>query len=80
MDLVYDIPFVYAEVNADVHTVIVKQGQVLSSSTDTERVGSLIVTKTIGSPRPQNITGNYKPTEGESNRSDVMNQMLILNR
>ncbi|XP_035634458.1 transglutaminase 5, like isoform X1 [Oncorhynchus keta] len=63
VDLVYDIPFVYAEVNADVHTVIVKQGQVLSSSIDTERVGSLIVTQTIGSPRPQNITGNYKPTK-----------------
>ncbi|XP_041743133.1 LOW QUALITY PROTEIN: protein-glutamine gamma-glutamyltransferase 5 [Coregonus clupeaformis] len=63
VDLVYDIPFVYAAVNADIHTVIVKQGQVLSSSTDTERVGSLIVTKTIGSPRPQNITGDYKPTK-----------------
>ncbi|XP_010902763.2 transglutaminase 5, like [Esox lucius] len=64
VDLPYDIPFVYAEVNADVHTFIVKQGRVLSVCVDKEKVGSLIVTKNIGSPKPENITANYKPTNG----------------
>ncbi|KAM7402423.1 hypothetical protein PAMP_017665 [Pampus punctatissimus] len=59
-DLFYDIPFVYAEVNADVNTIIVSQGRVVSNSIDTERVGRLVCTKAIGCPRLQNITGDYK--------------------
>lgn len=60
IDLIYDIPFVYAEVNADVHSFVVSKGQVLSHSKDTERVGSLICTKAVGHPRYLNITGDYK--------------------
>ncbi|XP_029007266.3 transglutaminase 5, like isoform X2 [Betta splendens] len=60
IDLLYDVPFVYAEVNADVHRIVVSQGRVLSLSKDTERVGSLICTKAIGFPRVHNITGDYK--------------------
>lgn len=60
INLLYDIPFVYAEVNADVHTIIVSQGRVVSRSIDTQRVGSLICTKAAGFPRLQNITGDYK--------------------
>ncbi|KAM7422973.1 hypothetical protein PAMA_010823 [Pampus argenteus] len=59
-DLFYDIPFVYAEVNADVNTVIVSQGRVVSQSTDTEKVGRLVCTKAIGCPKLQNITRDYK--------------------
>ncbi|KAM8867178.1 transglutaminase 5, like isoform 1-T1 [Synchiropus picturatus] len=64
IDLLYDVPFVYAEVNADVHTMIVSQGRVVSHSMDTERVGSLICTKVVGFPRVQNITGDYKFVKG----------------
>ncbi|XP_051931082.1 transglutaminase 5, like isoform X2 [Hippocampus zosterae] len=60
IDLFYDIPFVYAEVNADVHTCVVSQGRVVSRSVDTERVGPLICTKSVGFPRLYNITGDYK--------------------
>uniref|UniRef100_A0A8B9LNC9 protein-glutamine gamma-glutamyltransferase n=1 Tax=Astyanax mexicanus TaxID=7994 RepID=A0A8B9LNC9_ASTMX len=60
MGMPFDIPFIYAEVNADVRVCIVRQGQVLSYSTDTGRVGSLICTKSIGSNRPQDITSTYK--------------------
>lgn len=60
MDLIYDIPFVYAEVNADVIKFIVRDGRVLSHSKDTERVGSLICTKAVGFPRHLNITRDYK--------------------
>lgn len=60
IDLVYDIPFVYAEVNADVHMMIVRDRRVLKRGKDTERVGSLICTKAIGLPEVQNVTRDYK--------------------
>lgn len=63
VDLFYDVPFVYASVNADIHTIILGQGQVLGFSKDTERVGSLICTKAVGFPRLQKITGDYKYTK-----------------
>ncbi|XP_075997285.1 transglutaminase 5, like [Genypterus blacodes] len=75
IDLKFDVPFVYAEVNADVHSVIVKDGQMLSYSKDTERVGCLICTKAVGFPRLQNITGDYKkirsPNPSISSRSST---------
>ncbi|KAM4613330.1 transglutaminase 5, like [Polymixia lowei] len=60
IDLAYDIPFVYAEMNADVHTVVVRDNQVLSSNRDTKRVGALICTKAVAFPWPQDITAEYK--------------------
>ncbi|XP_041802989.1 transglutaminase 5, like isoform X2 [Chelmon rostratus] len=78
IDLFYDIPFVYAEVNADVHTIIVSDGRVLGYSNDTERVGSFICTKAVGSPRPQNITRDYKyiksPTSTLRSRSSTLSE------
>ncbi|XP_036389387.1 protein-glutamine gamma-glutamyltransferase 5-like [Megalops cyprinoides] len=62
VDLAYDTPFVYAEVNADVLTVIVANGQVVGRSLDTERVGTRIYTKSIGSLKPENLTCAYKCT------------------
>lgn len=60
MDMFYDVPFVYAEVNADVHSIVLSKGRVVSHSKDTERVGSFICTKAVGYPRHQNITRDYK--------------------
>ncbi|XP_053171533.1 transglutaminase 5, like [Scomber japonicus] len=84
MDLFYDIPFVYAEVNADVHTVIVSHGRGVGYSKDTERVGSLVCTKAIGLPRLQNITGDYKfiksPTPSLASRSSTIADDSTLRR
>ncbi|XP_029288253.1 LOW QUALITY PROTEIN: protein-glutamine gamma-glutamyltransferase 5-like [Cottoperca gobio] len=84
IDLVFDIPFVYAEVNADIHSIILSKGRVVSHNKDTERVGSLICTKTIGSPRQQTITGNYKyvksPTPTTSSRSFTASEDSTLSR
>ncbi|KAM8914339.1 transglutaminase 5, like [Spinachia spinachia] len=84
IDLLFDIPFVYAEVNADVHTAIVSQGQVISYSRDTERVGALICTKAVGLPRLQNLTGDYKhrksPTSTLSSRSSTTSAASTLSR
>ncbi|KAK2888780.1 hypothetical protein Q8A67_014155 [Cirrhinus molitorella] len=56
----YDVPFVYAEVNADVHTMIVRNRTVLSTSVDKRRVGALICTKRPGSTQMQDVTSEYK--------------------
>ncbi|XP_034725500.1 transglutaminase 5, like isoform X1 [Etheostoma cragini] len=84
IDQFYDIPFVYAEVNADVHSLVVREGRVVSHSKDTERVGSLICTKAIGFPRHQNITGDYKcitsPTSTLSLRSSTRSEDSTLRR
>ncbi|MEQ2315858.1 hypothetical protein AMECASPLE_026723 [Ameca splendens] len=84
-DLIYDIPFIYAAVNADVHTIILSsQDQVVGFSKDTEKVGSLICTKAIGYPRVQNITGDYKyiksPTSTLSSRSSTISNNSTLRR
>uniref|UniRef100_A0A3Q3VWI2 protein-glutamine gamma-glutamyltransferase n=1 Tax=Mola mola TaxID=94237 RepID=A0A3Q3VWI2_MOLML len=78
-DLFYDIPFVYAEVNADVHSVVVSSdGRVLSYNKDTERVGSLICTKAVSHSQHQNITRDYKhirsPTSTLTSRSSTMSE------
>ncbi|XP_038553295.1 transglutaminase 5, like isoform X3 [Micropterus salmoides] len=78
IDMPYDIPFVYAEVNADVLSIIVSKGRVISYSKDTEKVGSLILTKAIGFPIHQNITGDYKhiksPTSSLTPRRSTMSR------
>ncbi|XP_073707865.1 protein-glutamine gamma-glutamyltransferase 5-like [Garra rufa] len=63
----YDVPFVYAEVNADVHTKIVRNRTILSTSVDKRRVGALIVTKSPGSTRMQDVTSQYKNEWGKRN-------------
>ncbi|XP_030277235.1 transglutaminase 5, like isoform X1 [Sparus aurata] len=84
IDLFYDVPFVYAEVNADVHSIVLSEGRVLSYSKDTERVGSLICTKAVGYPRHQSLTGDYKhvksPTSTISSRSSTMSDGSTLRR
>ncbi|XP_045884696.1 transglutaminase 5, like isoform X2 [Micropterus dolomieu] len=84
IDLLYDIPFVYAEVNADVLSVIVSKGRVISYSKDTEKVGSLILTKAIGFPIHQSITGDYKhiksPTSSLTSRRSTMSGDSTLSR
>ncbi|XP_053353961.1 transglutaminase 5, like [Clarias gariepinus] len=60
IDMSYDVPFIYAEVNADVRVCVVRHAQVVSCTTETDRVGVLICTKSLGSNRPQNITSTYK--------------------
>ncbi|MCJ8729533.1 hypothetical protein PDJAM_G00107410 [Pangasius djambal] len=60
IDMAFDVPFIYAEVNADVCVYIVRQAQVLNYTTETDRVGVLICTKSLGSNQPQDITSTYK--------------------
>ncbi len=73
VDAQYDVPFVYAEVNADVRTMIVRDGKILSTRVDKRRVGALISTKCPGSMTMQDITSEYKTEEGKK-KSDKKRQ------
>ncbi len=65
VDAQYDVRFVCAEVNAEVHTIIVRDGEILSKKVDKHRVGALISTKHPGSMRRQDVTSEYKTVRGK---------------
>ncbi|GLD72966.1 protein-glutamine gamma-glutamyltransferase 2-like protein [Lates japonicus] len=56
----YDTLFLYASVDADIVQLIVRDGLVVGRRMDTESVGQLIYTKSIGSDSPENLTFTYK--------------------
>uniref|UniRef100_A0A8C6UTV3 protein-glutamine gamma-glutamyltransferase n=1 Tax=Neogobius melanostomus TaxID=47308 RepID=A0A8C6UTV3_9GOBI len=56
----FDASFILASVDADVIRLIVRDGLVMGRSVDTEWVGQLIYTKSIGSDKPENLTHTYK--------------------
>ncbi|XP_030588495.1 protein-glutamine gamma-glutamyltransferase 2 [Archocentrus centrarchus] len=61
----YDAPFIYASVDADVTRFIVHNGLGVGRTVDTECVGQLIYTKSIGSDKPENLTLTYKAGKRE---------------
>ncbi|XP_068589270.1 protein-glutamine gamma-glutamyltransferase 5-like [Cebidichthys violaceus] len=56
----YDASFIYASVDANVVKLILQGGKEVGRELDTEGVGQLIYTKSIGSDAPVNLTGTYK--------------------
>ncbi|KAL3058055.1 hypothetical protein OYC64_010271 [Pagothenia borchgrevinki] len=71
-DLKYDIPFVFAEVNADCIDWLVKaDGSKLNIYSDTARVGHNISTKSVGSKKRLDITDSYKYREGTEKEREV---------
>uniref|UniRef100_A0A3B4FYI7 Protein-glutamine gamma-glutamyltransferase 2 n=1 Tax=Pundamilia nyererei TaxID=303518 RepID=A0A3B4FYI7_9CICH len=64
-DLKYDVPFVFAEVNADCIDWLVTDGTMMKMLSDTKSVGQNISTKTVGSNTRLDITDKYKYKEGE---------------
>ncbi|XP_029990334.1 protein-glutamine gamma-glutamyltransferase E-like [Sphaeramia orbicularis] len=64
-DLKYDVPFVFAEVNADcVDWLMNPDGSTVLLSRDTKTVGNKISTKTVGEDERMDITNKYKYKEG----------------
>lgn len=64
-DIKYDVPFVFGEVNADkVSWLVMANGSKKRIQSDTKAVGQSISTKAVGSNKRQDITDNYKYTEG----------------
>lgn len=61
----YDAPFVYAEVNSDVvYWTQQNDGSLVKGEVKTDEVGTLILTKQVGSDMRMNITDLYKYPEG----------------
>ncbi|XP_068163025.1 protein-glutamine gamma-glutamyltransferase 2-like isoform X2 [Antennarius striatus] len=56
----YDSSFVHASVDADIVRLIVRNGHVVGRMVESEWVGQLIYTKSIGSDKPENLTHSYK--------------------
>ncbi|KAH9495958.1 hypothetical protein Btru_013865, partial [Bulinus truncatus] len=89
VNLLYDGPFVFAEVNADrMYWVPNAEGRLECVYTDKRLVGKNISTKAANSDEREDITGNYKAEEGSveeraavlranqvgSNRKDIYKQ------
>ncbi|KAJ8358750.1 hypothetical protein SKAU_G00152750 [Synaphobranchus kaupii] len=76
-DLKYDLPFVFAEVNADKVTWLImanmSKKRIMS---DTETVGQNISTKAVGSDERRNITDNYKYPEGTEKEREVYKEAV----
>ncbi|KAM3621322.1 uncharacterized protein V6R79_009571 [Siganus canaliculatus] len=71
-DLKYDIPFVFAEVNADcVDWLLKADGSKVAVMTDSHRVGQNISTKSIGSDKRLDVTKRYKHKEGSKKERSV---------
>ncbi|KAL3978523.1 fibroblast growth factor [Sarotherodon galilaeus] len=79
-DLKYDVPFVYAEVNADCIDWLCKaDGTMVNIFSDTKRVGQNISTKAVGSDTRLDITDKYKYKEGTEEERTVFKYALTRN-
>ncbi|TRY98566.1 hypothetical protein DNTS_005270, partial [Danionella cerebrum] len=68
----YDVPFVYAEVNADVVEYIkLRDGRVFKMGGSTTEVGKSISTKAVGRDEREDITHSYKYPEGSAEERKV---------
>ncbi|MED6245183.1 hypothetical protein ATANTOWER_032679, partial [Ataeniobius toweri] len=56
----YDTPFLYASVDGDVRRLIMHNGLVVGEKVDSETVGQLICTKSIGQNSLDDLTNTYK--------------------
>ncbi|CAI5687210.1 unnamed protein product [Oreochromis niloticus] len=79
-DLKYDVPFVFAEVNADCIDWLCKaDGTMTKMLSDTKSVGQNISTKAVGSNTRLDITDKYKYKEGTEKERTVFKYALSRN-
>ncbi|NXC23538.1 TGM2 glutamyltransferase, partial [Campylorhamphus procurvoides] len=71
MQLKYDIPFIFAEVNADVVYWVVQPDGMQKQSIQSSIVGKNISTKSVGKDSREDITHNYKYPEGSQEERNV---------
>ncbi|NWI56947.1 TGM2 glutamyltransferase, partial [Calyptomena viridis] len=71
MQMKYDIPFIFAEVNADVVYWVVQQDGMKKQSIHSSYVGKNISTKSVGKDSREDITHNYKYPEGSEEERKV---------
>ncbi|XP_051517144.1 protein-glutamine gamma-glutamyltransferase 2a [Myxocyprinus asiaticus] len=77
----YDVPYVYAEVNADVVEYIkLRDGRVFKMEGSATTVGKFISTKAVGRDEREDITHNYKYPEGSEEERKVHEKAKHHNR
>uniref|UniRef100_A0A4W6BPU6 Protein-glutamine gamma-glutamyltransferase 2 n=1 Tax=Lates calcarifer TaxID=8187 RepID=A0A4W6BPU6_LATCA len=69
-NLKYDVPFVFAEVNADIVKWMIKM------NSDSKKVGKSISTKAVGYNRRTDLTNNYKHAEGSAKEREVFKRAV----
>ncbi|XP_030634968.1 protein-glutamine gamma-glutamyltransferase 2 [Chanos chanos] len=79
-DVKYDVPFVYAEVNADRITwLVMANGSKKCILSDTTSVGQNISTKAVGKDARVDITANYKQNEGSGKEREIYKEAVKRN-
>ncbi|XP_056405815.1 protein-glutamine gamma-glutamyltransferase 2 isoform X2 [Hyla sarda] len=79
----YDVPFVFAEVNADVIYFVEQRDGTVRQTKNNALVGQKISTKAVGTDTREDITQNYKYPEGSEDERRVFekaNQQVIVPR
>ncbi|KFO11563.1 Protein-glutamine gamma-glutamyltransferase 2, partial [Balearica regulorum gibbericeps] len=71
LQMKYDIPFIFAEVNADVVYWVVQHDGSQKKSTHSSVVGKNISTKSVGKDSREDITHTYKYPEGSEKEREV---------
>ncbi|XP_053309393.1 protein-glutamine gamma-glutamyltransferase 2 [Spea bombifrons] len=67
----YDVPFIFAEVNADVIYYVEQKDGTVKQTVSTFQVGQNISTKAVGRDNREDITHNYKYPEGSEDERRV---------
>ncbi|XP_078092227.1 protein-glutamine gamma-glutamyltransferase 2-like [Mustelus asterias] len=81
VDMKYDVPFVFAEVNADqVSWVLGRDGTKEKMRIETQHVGQNISTKSCGRDGRDDITHNYKYPEGSAKERAIVSEADWRNR
>ncbi|XP_072259861.1 protein-glutamine gamma-glutamyltransferase 5-like isoform X2 [Pyxicephalus adspersus] len=76
MEVDFDIPFVYAEVNGDIVHWVIRDGGAEKGQVDTYSIGKSISTKCVGSNAREDITDQYKYTEGSPQERAVFEKAV----
>ncbi|CAH2302354.1 -glutamine gamma-glutamyltransferase E-like [Pelobates cultripes] len=72
VDLLYDTPFVFTEVNGDsVDWLVYNNGTKKKVSTNSRSIGRFISTKAIGAFRRVDVTNDYKYSEGTAKEREI---------
>ncbi|XP_042197719.1 protein-glutamine gamma-glutamyltransferase 2 [Callorhinchus milii] len=81
LDVKFDVPFVYAEVNADkVDWLCYRNGRKEKTFINSTYVGQKISTKAVGSKEREDITANYKYPEGNAKERMVFSIAELKNK
>ncbi|KAM4691827.1 LOW QUALITY PROTEIN: protein-glutamine gamma-glutamyltransferase 5-like [Rhinophrynus dorsalis] len=76
MDVNYDVPFVYAEVNGDIVHWILQENGVKRGQSDSLSIGKHISTKSVATNSREDITNQYKYEEGSSQERAVFEKAV----